>query len=247
MFRASRLSSGNHLFPTQVLITPTSVVQYTPRWIGRQEETIHMAHIASVKIDTGLLLSNVLIETSGGTDPIALPRASQGRCGADEGPDRALSDRLLPAAARPALSAGPRPADNLSATMDDLTFSARRASAARDRETAEPADLDTRFRTLVQSPLRAGILRYLSARPDESFDVESLMQTFGRLRLDVENCVRELVDFGVARTIAGDAAAYMADAPGQRGARRPARSLPRTPRRRSAPKTSRRRCSASAR
>jgi len=70
VFRASRLSKGNHLFPTQVLISPTSVVQYTPRWIGRQEETIHMAHIASVKIDTGMLLSNVLIETSGGSDPI---------------------------------------------------------------------------------------------------------------------------------------------------------------------------------
>jgi hypothetical protein len=37
VFRASRLSRGNHLFPTQVLITPTSVVQYTPRWFGRHE------------------------------------------------------------------------------------------------------------------------------------------------------------------------------------------------------------------
>jgi LPXTG-motif cell wall-anchored protein len=71
VFRASRLSSGNHLFPTQVLITPTSVVQYKPQWIGRQEETIHMAHLSSVKIQTGMLLSNVLIETSGGSDPIA--------------------------------------------------------------------------------------------------------------------------------------------------------------------------------
>ena len=70
VFRASRLSAGNRLFPTQVLITPVSVVQYTPRWIGRQEETIHMAHVSSVKIDTGMLLSNVLIETSGGSDPI---------------------------------------------------------------------------------------------------------------------------------------------------------------------------------
>ena len=70
VFRASRLSGGNHLFPTQVLITPTSVVQYTPRWLGRQEESIHMAHIASVKIITGVVLSDVLIETSGGTDPI---------------------------------------------------------------------------------------------------------------------------------------------------------------------------------
>src|ERR1700736_7084289 len=85
--------------------------------------------------------------------------------------------------------------------MDDLTFSARRASAATSVRTETP-DLDTRFRTLVQSPVRAGLLRYLNSRPDEAFDVESLMQTFGRLRLDVQNCVRELVDFGVARSLA---------------------------------------------
>jgi hypothetical protein len=70
IFRASRLSSGNRLFPTQVLITPTSVVQYTPRWIGRQEQTIHLAHVSSVNIETGLLFSHVFIETSGGSDPI---------------------------------------------------------------------------------------------------------------------------------------------------------------------------------
>src|SRR5262245_33372277 len=70
VFHASRLSRGNRLFPTQVAITPTTVVQYKPRWIGKQEQTIHMAHVASVNIDTGILLSNVLIETSGGSDPI---------------------------------------------------------------------------------------------------------------------------------------------------------------------------------
>jgi len=70
VFRASRLSAGNHLFPTQVLITPSTVVQYTPRWIGREEESIHMTHVASVKIDTHALLSDVLIETTGGADPI---------------------------------------------------------------------------------------------------------------------------------------------------------------------------------
>jgi len=70
VFRASRLSEGNRLFPTQVLISATSVVQYTPRWIGRQEESIHMAHISSVKITTGVLLSDVIIETSGGTSLI---------------------------------------------------------------------------------------------------------------------------------------------------------------------------------
>ena len=68
--RASRLSDGNRLLPTQVLITNRSVVQYIPGWIGKQEESIHMAHIASVKIQTGVMLSDVLIETSGGASPI---------------------------------------------------------------------------------------------------------------------------------------------------------------------------------
>ena len=70
VFRASRFSTGNHLFPTQVLISPTSVVQLKPRWIGKEEESIHMAHLASVKIDTNLLLSDVLIETTGGQNLI---------------------------------------------------------------------------------------------------------------------------------------------------------------------------------
>src|SRR6202048_2219022 len=99
--------------------------------------------------------------------------------------------------------------------MDELTFSARRAGAASaPRQPAAAADPELRFRTLVQSPRRAGILRYLSARPEENFDVESLMQTFGRLKLDVENCVRELVDFGVASIVpASNPPRYKADRP----------------------------------
>jgi hypothetical protein len=70
VFRASRWSSGNHLFPTQVGVTPTSIVHYTPRWIGRSEQSIHMAHVASVRVDSGLLFADVLIESSGGADPV---------------------------------------------------------------------------------------------------------------------------------------------------------------------------------
>ncbi len=66
------------------------------------------------------------------------------------------------------------------------------------------SDLETRFKTLVQSPLRAGLLRFLAARSGESFDLDSLMAAFGRMRLDVQNCVRELVDYGVARPVGGD-------------------------------------------
>ena len=89
------------------------------------------------------------------------------------------------------------------------------------RPAAEPAtrtapggsDLSTRFRTLVQSPLRAGILRYLFSREPETFDVEALMSVFGRMRLDVDNCVAELAGFGVARRLPGTPAKYAANRP----------------------------------
>jgi len=70
VFRASRLSSGNRIFPTQVLISRTSVVHYTPELFGRLEHSMHMAHVASVRIDTNLMFSDVYIETTGGASPI---------------------------------------------------------------------------------------------------------------------------------------------------------------------------------
>ena len=70
IFRASRLSRGNRLFPTQVLITPTSVIHFTPELVGRREQSIHMAHVASVSINTNLMFSDVIIETSGGATPV---------------------------------------------------------------------------------------------------------------------------------------------------------------------------------
>ncbi|MGH9346107.1 MAG: sigma-54 interaction domain-containing protein [Vicinamibacterales bacterium] len=95
--------------------------------------------------------------------------------------------------------------------MDELTYAARRASATLSSK--EAPDLELRFKNLVQSPLRAGILRYLSARPEESFDVESVMSTFGRMRLDVDNCLNELVDFGLVRRVPGPPPRFMAVRP----------------------------------
>ena len=70
VFRASRLSRGNRIFPTQVVITPTSVTHYTPQFIGKLEESIHMSHVASIKIDTNIMFSDVKIETTGGHNPV---------------------------------------------------------------------------------------------------------------------------------------------------------------------------------
>jgi hypothetical protein len=70
VFRASRLSRGNLLFPTQVKVTPTSVVHYTPELVGGREHSMHISHVASVLIDRNLFFSDVLIESSGGTSPV---------------------------------------------------------------------------------------------------------------------------------------------------------------------------------
>jgi DNA-binding NtrC family response regulator len=97
--------------------------------------------------------------------------------------------------------------------MDDLTYSARRAVASTVRQADTARDLAARFRVLVQSPLRASILRHLHANPNDTFEVESLMQVFGRMRLDIENCVNELVNACVARRLDDDVPRFTAARP----------------------------------
>ena len=70
VFVASRLSRGNRLFPVQVKITPTTVVHFTPQLFGQLEQSINIAHVASVRVDTDLLFANVCIETTGGHNAI---------------------------------------------------------------------------------------------------------------------------------------------------------------------------------
>lgn len=70
VFMASRLSPGNRLFPTQVKITPTTIVHHTPQWMGQLQQSINIAHVSSVKVDTDLLFANVCIETTGGHNAI---------------------------------------------------------------------------------------------------------------------------------------------------------------------------------
>ena len=70
VFAASRWTSGNHVFPTQVAVYPTKVIRYTPKWIGHEEQTISVDQIASVQIKAGMMFADVVIETTGGSQPI---------------------------------------------------------------------------------------------------------------------------------------------------------------------------------
>jgi hypothetical protein len=70
VFTASRWTTGNFLFPTKIIVSPNRVSRIKGRLFGSNEETIAMSKVASVHISTGVLWSEIVIESTGGTDPI---------------------------------------------------------------------------------------------------------------------------------------------------------------------------------
>jgi hypothetical protein len=70
VFRASHWTKGNRMWPTQVAVFPNRVVRWTPRLFGHFEETIATEQVASVSVDAGLVFGDVIIETTGGSQPI---------------------------------------------------------------------------------------------------------------------------------------------------------------------------------
>ena len=69
-FTASRWTQGNFWFPTRLVISPQRVSRVKSRLFGSNEESIAMSKIASVHISTGVFWSEIVIESTGGTDPI---------------------------------------------------------------------------------------------------------------------------------------------------------------------------------
>jgi transcriptional regulator with PAS, ATPase and Fis domain len=76
-----------------------------------------------------------------------------------------------------------------------------------------------RFRSLVQSPLRAALLRHFHEHPGEAFDIDALARIVARLRVDVENCVEWLAGQGFLECSPGPRPCFSAcvpDDPAQR-------------------------------
>jgi hypothetical protein len=69
-FSASRWTRGNLFFPTRITVTPQHVSRVKPRLFGSNEESIAIGKVASVQISTGIIWSNIRIDSSGGSDPI---------------------------------------------------------------------------------------------------------------------------------------------------------------------------------
>jgi hypothetical protein len=69
-FVASRWTKGNLLFPVRIVVNSLHVSKVKPRFFGSNEESIAIAQVASVRISTGIVWSEICIESTGGTDPI---------------------------------------------------------------------------------------------------------------------------------------------------------------------------------
>jgi hypothetical protein len=69
-FVASRWTKGNLLFPIRIVVNSLHVSKVKPRFFGTSEESIAIQQVASVRISTGIIWSEISIESSGGTDPI---------------------------------------------------------------------------------------------------------------------------------------------------------------------------------
>jgi len=70
--RGSRLTSGNMLFPVQVAVFPDRLARYKPKLLGHIEDSITLRQIASVKVQSGPVFADVVIDTTGGSPPVVI-------------------------------------------------------------------------------------------------------------------------------------------------------------------------------
>jgi len=69
-FQASRWTKGNRIFPTVIEVTDKSVMRRKRAWFNVDEMSIAIHKVASIHIKTGVIWSKILIESSGGSDPM---------------------------------------------------------------------------------------------------------------------------------------------------------------------------------
>jgi hypothetical protein len=70
IFQASRWTKGNLFFPTCIEVSDKAVTRRKRSLFRMDEMSMSITKIASVHITTGMVWSEILIESSGGTDPI---------------------------------------------------------------------------------------------------------------------------------------------------------------------------------
>lgn len=69
-YRSSRWSSGNAFFPDSLTLSGDGILFRKGRLFGSREERISYRAIASLRVNNGVFLSDISVETSGGSQPI---------------------------------------------------------------------------------------------------------------------------------------------------------------------------------
>jgi hypothetical protein len=70
VYRSSRWSSGNLFFPDRLTLASDGLHFRKGALFGSSEENIAYRAIASLKVDNGIFLSDLTVETSGGSQPV---------------------------------------------------------------------------------------------------------------------------------------------------------------------------------
>ena len=70
VFQASRWTKGNFFFPTIIEVSEKAVTRRKRSWFSQDEMSVTISKVASVHIKTGMVWSEILIESSGGSDPM---------------------------------------------------------------------------------------------------------------------------------------------------------------------------------
>lgn len=69
-YQSSRWSSGNLFFPDRLTLSRDGILFQKRAMFGSREERISYRAIASIRVTNGMFLSDISVETSGGSQPI---------------------------------------------------------------------------------------------------------------------------------------------------------------------------------
>ncbi|MEO6029234.1 MAG: hypothetical protein ABIR79_20420 [Candidatus Binatia bacterium] len=69
-FQTSRLTRGNVVFPTVMVVTDRHVTRIKTSMVGRVEESISLRQVSSVTVSQGAMFAEVVVHSAGGTDPL---------------------------------------------------------------------------------------------------------------------------------------------------------------------------------
>lgn len=69
-FQSSRLTRGNVVFPTVLVVNDRHVTRIKASFAGQVEESISLRQVSSVTVNLGMVFADVTVHSSGGTDPL---------------------------------------------------------------------------------------------------------------------------------------------------------------------------------